>query len=63
MFTTREAPVSGSYAGRQFVGVDLHRRRTMWVPLITAHRTGVADRGGRPGKSHRRNIAKVAAPT
>jgi transposase len=30
--------------------------------LITAHRTRVADRGGRPGKSHRHIIAEVAAP-
>jgi hypothetical protein len=30
-------------------------------PLITAHRTRIADRRGRPGRSNGRNIAKVAA--
>jgi hypothetical protein len=28
--TTKEAPVEG-YAGRQFVGIDLHRRRSVIV--------------------------------
>ncbi|MDT7664493.1 MAG: hypothetical protein QOD04_4049 [Pseudonocardiales bacterium] len=30
-------------------------------PLVNAHRTRIADRRGRPGKSNGRNIAKVAA--
>src|ERR671928_1515154 len=30
---TKEAPVSGQYAGRQIVGMDLHRRRSVLVRM------------------------------
>jgi hypothetical protein len=33
--TTKEAPVSESYSGRQFVGIDLHRRRSV-IARLTA---------------------------
>src|SRR5215210_7273029 len=29
--TTKEAPMSSEYAGQQFVGIDLHRRRSVIV--------------------------------
>ena len=32
-FTTKEAPVSEFYEGRQFVGMDLHRRRSVMVRM------------------------------
>jgi hypothetical protein len=31
--TLREAPVNGDYDGRQYVGVDLHRRRSVIVRM------------------------------
>jgi hypothetical protein len=31
-----EAPVSESYEGRQFVGIDLHRRRSVLVRMTEA---------------------------
>jgi hypothetical protein len=31
--TTWEAPVSGAYEGRQIVGMDLHRRRSVLVRM------------------------------
>src|SRR5919199_835651 len=31
--TTREAPVSTSYDGQQYVGIDLHRRRSVVVRM------------------------------
>jgi hypothetical protein len=31
-----EAPVSASYEGRQFVGIDLHRRRSVLVRMTEA---------------------------
>src|ERR1700758_3174161 len=31
--TTKEAPVSEVYSGRQFVGMDLHRRRSVLVRM------------------------------
>jgi len=31
--TTKAAPVSGSYAGQQIVGIDLHRRRSVIVRM------------------------------
>src|SRR6201993_1516715 len=31
--TTKEAPVSEFYGGRQFVGMDLHRRRSVLVRM------------------------------
>jgi transposase len=34
--TTKEAPVSGGYAGRQYVGIDLHRRRSVIVRMTEA---------------------------
>lgn len=34
--TTREAPVSEGYAGRQIVGIDLHRRRSVPVRMTEA---------------------------
>jgi transposase len=34
--TTKEAPVSGGYAGRQYVGIDLHRRRSVIVRMSEA---------------------------
>src|SRR6476620_10524093 len=33
--STKEAPVSESYSGRQFVGIDLHRRRSVIVRMTT----------------------------
>jgi hypothetical protein len=37
--------VSGSYAGRQFVGIDLHRRRTVLVRMdADGQRVGSMDR-------------------
>jgi len=30
---TKEAPVSGQYAGKQIVGMDLHRRRSVLVRM------------------------------
>src|SRR5947208_1478141 len=35
VFTTKEAPVEG-YAGQQFVGIDLHRRRSVIVRMTPA---------------------------
>jgi transposase len=32
-FSTKEAPVSEDYDGRQFVGIDLHRRRSVLVRM------------------------------
>jgi hypothetical protein len=34
--STKEAPVSESYSGRQFVGIDLHRRRSVIVRMTEA---------------------------
>ena len=34
--TTKEAPVSELYSGRQFVGMDLHRRRSVLVRMTEA---------------------------
>src|SRR3954468_5752025 len=34
--TTWEAPVSGAYEGRQIVGMDLHRRRSVLVRMTEA---------------------------
>ncbi len=34
--TTKEAPVSEAYAGKQFVGMDLHRRRSVLVRMTEA---------------------------
>src|SRR6187397_2432698 len=34
--TIREAPVSGAYEGRQIVGIDLHRRRSVPVRMTEA---------------------------
>src|SRR5215204_6120933 len=34
--TTKEAPVSEHYAGKQFVGIDLHRRRSVIVRMTEA---------------------------
>jgi hypothetical protein len=34
--TTREAPVSEAYAGKQIVGMDLHRRRSVLVRMTEA---------------------------
>jgi hypothetical protein len=34
--STKEAPVSGDYDGRQFVGMDLHRRRSVLVGMTDA---------------------------
>ena len=31
--TTKQAPVSGVYSGRQFVGMHLHRRRSVLVRM------------------------------
>src|SRR3954453_15698904 len=31
--TLREAPVNGDYDGRQYVGIDLHRRRSVIVRM------------------------------
>src|SRR4051812_27907152 len=36
VLTTKEAPVSGDYAGRQIVGMDLHRRRSVLVRMTEA---------------------------
>src|SRR3954463_16314876 len=36
VLTTKEAPVSEDYAGRQIVGMDLHRRRSVLVPMTEA---------------------------
>ena len=33
--TLREAPVNGEYDGRQYVGIDLHRRRSVIVRMTT----------------------------
>ena len=33
---SKEAPVSEAYAGRQFVGIDLHRRRSVMVRMTEA---------------------------
>src|SRR5215218_7182427 len=33
---TKEAPVDAEYAGRQFVGIDLHRRRSVLVRMSEA---------------------------
>src|SRR3954469_13271708 len=33
---TKEAPVSGQYAGKQIVGMDLHRRRSVLVRMTEA---------------------------
>ena len=33
--STKEAPASGSYSGRQFVGIDLHRRRSVIYRMTT----------------------------
>jgi spore germination protein GerM len=37
--TLKEAPVSESYAGRQSVGIDLHRRRSVLVRMTEAGET------------------------
>jgi transposase len=37
--STKEAPVSESYSGRQFVGIDLHRRRSVIVRMTEAGET------------------------
>jgi len=37
--TTKEAPVSEDYAGRQVVGIDLHRRRSVIVRMTEAGET------------------------
>ena len=34
--TTKEAPVSTDYDGRQYVGIDLHRRRSVIVRMTPA---------------------------
>src|SRR5215204_5086486 len=34
--TTKGASVSGGYAGRQYVGIDLHRRRSVIVRMTEA---------------------------
>jgi hypothetical protein len=34
-----EAPVSESYEGRQFVGIDLHRRRSVLVRMTETGET------------------------
>src|SRR5688572_8026288 len=34
--TTKEAPVSEQYDGRQYVGIDLHRRRSVIVRMTEA---------------------------
>ena len=34
--STKEAPVSGDYDGRQYVGMDLHRRRSVLVRMTEA---------------------------
>src|SRR3954468_17426225 len=36
VLTTKEAPVSEDSAGRQIVGMDLHRRRSVLVPMTEA---------------------------
>src|SRR3954463_2744754 len=36
VLTTKEAPVSEDYAGRQIVGMDLHRRRSVLVRMTEA---------------------------
>src|SRR6266516_2461919 len=33
LFTTKEAPVNAEYDGRQIVGIDLHRRRSVIVQM------------------------------
>ena len=33
--TLREAPVDGDYDGRQYVGIDLHRRRSVIVRMTS----------------------------
>src|SRR5258708_23400166 len=32
-FTTKEAPVDAEYAGRRYVGIELHRRRSVIVQM------------------------------
>jgi hypothetical protein len=65
--TTKEAPVSESYAGRQVVGIDLHRRRSVIVRMTEAGERRSASscprRAGRSrdGHSNRREGWEVVA--
>jgi transposase len=44
-FTTKEAPVDAEYAGRRYVGIDLHRRRSVIVQMSPeGQRLGAAER-------------------
>ncbi len=44
--STKEAPVSESYEGKQIVGIDLHRRRSVLVRMTEAGE--VLERCGSP---------------
>src|ERR671910_2944158 len=49
MVTAKEAPVDGGYDGRQVVGMDLHRRRSVLVRMTAdGEQLGVARIGNDP---------------
>jgi transposase len=60
---TREAPVSACYEGQQFVGIDLHRRRTVLVRMTSAgERLGTMVRFPSTLEALRREMAPALSP-
>ena len=62
-FTTREAPVSACYEGQQYVGIDLHRRRTVVVRMTSAgERLGTMVRFPSTPEALRREMTPALSP-
>src|SRR5918995_1031689 len=63
MVTAKEAPVDGGYDGRQVVGMDLHRRRSVLVRMTAdGEQLGVARIGNDPELLAREIAAAGPAP-